>query len=155
MNIKAINILLIAMLALLSIGCKTRTQYDVIDRFLQNEFNKKDLADYDYILVINEMGDCIHCNKKFSESVSKYIDQDNTLFLICSLGASIDISAFIDQNKSNILYDFHNKFGDLNLIDYAAIIELKDNQVDTIIKIDLVSVNANISHLNTIFSTEF
>ena len=121
------------------------TNYERIDSFLQSAYDGKSLNNYDYMIVINEEGDCLNCNKSFTKRIANYTEYENTLFLICTPGSNVDISSYIAEEKDNILLDYHNKFSDLNLTDHCAIFELKNHQIDTIIQIDAFNLETTLS----------
>lgn len=123
------------------------TGYEEIESYLIEEQHKKSLSSYDDIVVINEAGDCMNCNNSFSKAMAKHIDDESVLFLICTPGANVDISAYISDEKNNVILDYHNKFGKLNLVNHCAIIELGNEKIDTIIQIDLNNVQKEVNNI--------
>lgn len=128
-------------------SCSKVKDYEKIDSFLKSELNYKDLKDKEFLIVINEMGSCINCNNAFSKYMAKYIDSEKVLFLICSSGSRIDISMYINSEENHILYDMYNKFSGLNLINQSGIFKLKNEEIDTLIKINLKNINQNLNEL--------
>jgi len=121
--------------------------YEKINHFLVNKLDYNDLRSQDFLIVINEMGTCMNCNNSFSKYMSKYIDSEKVLFLICSSGSRIDISMYLNSEENLILYDMHNDFSELNLINQSGIFKLKDEKIDTLIKINVKNVIQNLEDL--------
>jgi len=117
------------------------TNYEKIQIFIKNKFNK-DLKSYDYLIVINEQGDCLNCNNKFSVTLSKYLDNNNVLYLVSTPGFNIDVSPYIKKDYLNVLLDYENEFSKLNLVKKCAIIDLGEQKIDTIIQVDVSNVNS-------------
>lgn len=117
------------------------SEYDKMKEFLSQKYDVE-LKDYDYLVVINEQGDCMNCNNLFSKAISSAIVNHNVLYLISSPGTNIDISPYLKYEYNNILLDFGNHFSELQIVDKCAIIELGKNKVDTIIKIDFSNVHS-------------
>jgi len=137
---KSLIYIMLFVLVFFSCASPQKSDYEKINNYLRTVHNYHELQLYKNIVVINESGTCMNCNNSFSKSMTKNIENDNVLFLICSPGRKVDISGYLDTEKSNILFDFHNKFGKLNLVNHCAIIKLEDKKIDTIIEIDVNNV---------------
>ena len=129
-------------------GCSKLTNFEKIDNLLKTEFNFNHLAEYDQIVVINELGECLNCNNTFTDVMSRYIDRDNLLFLVCTSGTRIDISPFLKEEKENIILDYRNKFESLDLINHCAIFELEEERVDSIIEVSSENVREVVMSYN-------
>lgn len=118
-------------------GCDTHTPYDYerIDTFLKTEYNFHHFSEYDRLIIINELGDCINCNNTFAKSVASKTDNEKLLFLISTPGTRVDISGFLSHEYENVLYDFHNNFSNLELVSHCAIINYSERSIDTIIEV--------------------
>lgn len=142
----AMNKLYLFLLFLPFLGCKeTTSTYEQINQFLKTE-NNIELKSFDHLVVINEMGGCLTCSARFSELMTEHIKNKSILFLICSSGIKIDISAYINQEADNIVYDFRNKFASLNIINHGSIISLVGEKIDTIIAIDASNLDENMAN---------
>ena len=119
------KLLIFTSVSFLFFGCGTKSTYEKIDSFTQDKFNLS-INTYDYVVVINEQGECMECNGNFTKSMKEFIDHKNVLFLISCAGNMIDISGFKQQNQKNIQYDYRNDFGKLLSLEHCAIIDLKD-----------------------------
>ena len=131
----------ICILIIFFVGCAEPSNFERIDDLLKSEFRFKQLTDYDQIIVINEMGECMKCNNTFAEGMSRYLDRDNLLFVICSAGNRVDISPFIEEEKANVILDYGNEFESLGLIHHCAIFELDDKKVDAIVEVSTDNVH--------------
>ena len=67
--------------------------------------------------------------------MSKYINNENVLFVITSLGTKVDISHYIHKKNKNIIYDPSSGFNGLIAINHCAILKLKQQNIDTIIEV--------------------
>ncbi len=134
------NKLYLLFLIIICVGCQETTTYDKINHFLNTEYNK-DLEAFSHLVIINEMGECMNCNNKFSKSMTEYIDNESILFLICSHGVNIDISAYLDEKVDNIVYDFRNKFATLNIVNHCSIISLDEEKSCAVTEIDVNNLN--------------
>ena len=124
----------------LFLGCSTPTTYDQINQFLKTE-NSTDIKDFDHLVVINEMGGCITCSNRFAELMEEHIDNKSILFLICSSGSKIDVSAYLNREVDNIVYDFRNKFATLNIVNHCSIISLDEEKSCAVTEIDVNNLN--------------
>lgn len=139
-SLKPTAITLISLLVLLY-GCVSeQSDYEKVAAFIHDNYQLK-LEKYDYLIVVNEQGDCLNCNNAFSTSIARYIDNDNVLYLISSPGFNIDVSPYIQKEQENVLLDFSNHFAELNLVEKCAILDLGNNKIDTIIDISLSNVS--------------
>lgn len=127
-----------------SCGNKELSTYDQIEYFFNENYQFNHLNEYNYLVVINEKGDCMNCNNSFSLAMSKNIKKSNVLFLISSPGYSIDISSYTKDKKHNVFYDYREKFNELNLINHSAIFIFNNNKVDSIIQINSSNLNNQI-----------
>lgn len=79
------------------------------------------------IIVINEEGTCINCNNSFSKAMGRHIKKEEILFILSGNGTKVDMSAYVEQNQKNIILDFNNDFGKLNIVKQCAIIDIDSN----------------------------
>ncbi len=115
------------------------TDYDKIGLFLKN--NNKNITNYKYLIVLNELGTCMNCNNIFSKKMGKNIDNDSLLFIVSSSGLLIDISPYLDKKeKNNIIIDSNKEFDKLNLINHSSIIKIGKQKIDTIIEINPLNI---------------
>lgn len=136
------KILLKLTLLFCSISCSHISSYQQINEFVDEKTNNEmNLENFEYIIAINEMGDCINCNNRFAKLMEKHIGNKNKLFIVSSRGQKIDVSLYFNENSDNIIFDSHNDFGKLKIITRSAIIKILDNTVDTIIEIETKNVN--------------
>jgi len=143
--------LLICTLLLCLQSCQEKheeSDYDRIDNFLSNELGFSNLDDFDMLAVINEMGDCMNCNNSFSKTMAEHTANKKLLFLISTPGTRVDISEYIDKGNTNVLYDFHNHFKNLDLINRSAILKFKHVALDTIIEIKADNLQEQIDAFN-------
>jgi len=129
---------------LLILSCNQVSNYEKIESLLFTEFEFENLHEMDYIVIINELGDCLNCNNAFSVAMSKYIESENILFIICGTGSRVDISPYINSTSNQVIWDKRNSFIKLNLVGRSAIIKLKKQRLDTIIEIELDTKYNNI-----------
>lgn len=123
-------------------SCSSETsQYDKLENFLSEELDFSDLDDYNAVVVINEMGDCINCNDSFSKMMTKHLKNKRFLYIISTSGTKVDVSGYLNSDTDNILFDFRNNFKNLNLLEKSAIIMIENNKIDTIIQIDKDNLN--------------
>lgn len=126
------------------LACSANTKYDVLKTYIQDTFHDVQLDNYEYIVVINELGECLNCNNSFSKGMSKYLSNERVLFLITSLGARVDISDYLHQKNKNILRDFNSKFNDLINVNHCAILKLNQQSIDTIIEVNNYNLNRSL-----------
>jgi hypothetical protein len=126
----------------------TETYFSELDTYFKNNHNFDSLSFYHYLVVINEQGDCLNCNNKFSKAMAKNVSDKNVLFLIATSGINVDISPYLGkEEEKNILFDLNNDFKKLNLINHSAIFKLEHNKVDTIVEIDVSNVDSSPSFI--------
>ncbi len=146
------KILSFIVLLLITFACKSPNDFERIENFLKEKTEAKiRLSNYKALVVLNETGTCINCNFAFTNVMSDYIEKDQILFLVSSSGSHIDISAFLDANKSNVVFDYDNQFSQLNLVNHCAIIEFKNLKIDTIIEINLDNIELSIDYFKQNF----
>ena len=143
MMLKKVSRLLLVIILLNSCNHKV-TNYEKIETFIKKNFNK-DLNGYDYLIVINEQGDCLNCNNKFSVTLSKYLDNNNVLYLVSTPGFNIDVSPYIKKDHSNVLLDYNNEFSKLDLVKKCAIIDFGTKKIDTIIQVDVSNIKSTLN----------
>jgi len=143
MTLKKISSLLLVFILFYSCINKT-TNYDKIQTFIKDRFDK-DLNTYDYLIVINEQGDCLNCNNKFSLALSKYLNNNNVLYLVSTPGFNIDVSPYIKKDHSNVLLDYKNEFSKLDLVKRCAIIDFGTEKIDTIIQVDVSNIKSTLN----------
>jgi len=113
------------------------------------EQNMHQIENYDHVLRISETG-CVGCNKSFANLVKTYLQSDKNLFIVSAKGAMVDISPYLDtQNPKNIIFDYENKFGPLNIIENSGIIFLKDNKIDTVINIEAKGIEETLRFIDS------
>jgi hypothetical protein len=122
------------------LSCQTPSQYEKVKSFLNVINQDIDLNDYKGLIVINERGSCINCNFAFSQAISKHIGNENVLFIVSTAGNNIDISPYLESEKSNIIFDYNNNFFKLKMVDRCAIFTLSNQSIDTIIEINLDNI---------------
>ncbi len=147
---KLSNLIFVALMGIFfNFSCKNEviSNYAKIDKFLSTKYHKK-INKYDYLIIINEQGNCLNCNNNFSKSVSKHIKSDNVLYIISTQGFNVDISPYVNKNHSNVLFDYDNEFSKLNLVKKCAIIDLGEHKIDTIIQIDAYNISNSINNFN-------
>lgn len=132
-------------------ACSTVSQKKDEFTELKTYFNKKhhlnNLNSYNNLIVINDQGDCLNCNNKFSKAMAKNLDDSKNLFLIATSGTNVDISPYLDKEQdNNVVFDFANSFSKLNLINHSAIIKLGNQKIDSIIEIDVSNVDTTINY---------
>tara|TARA_R110002050_G_scaffold245367_1_gene382970 strand:- start:38620 stop:39069 length:450 start_codon:yes stop_codon:yes gene_type:complete len=123
--------------SLLFFTCKQPSNYEKMELLLHNQFEFDSLRVIDHIVVINELGDCLNCNNSFSVAMSKYIESENVLFIICGTGSRVDISPYYNSTSNHVIWDRRNSFNELNMVGSSAIINLKNQKIDSIIEIKL------------------
>lgn len=136
---KTINSLLI-LLSLLAGSCAKPSGYEKIERFY-HQFKKGDFGRFKRVIVINEEGTCLNCNNIFAQSQFQKVDEASNLFIVSAQGTRVDISAYISKNAPNLIMDYTNEFGRLNLVKGCTIFELENKQISktTLIKADNVT----------------
>lgn len=113
-------------IVLMFFGCQSeviKNDFEKLSEFCSREFNVK-LSDYKSVIVINEDGNCINCNNSFSKFQSKFLDQEDILFIVSGYGTKVDISSYVDKSSENLILDPMNKFGDIGLVSSCAFIEI-------------------------------
>lgn len=90
----------------------------------QQKFNT-----FNYIVIINEIGDCINCNNLFSKKIANSIEREDVLFILSGNGTKVDISDFIDKDYPNVIWDQNADFNQLNIVDKCAILELSKDSI--------------------------
>ena len=127
-------------------ACGETTDFKKIEAFLLAHDHQTNLEEYDYLLIINEGGKCLNCNDVFARVMAKFKTNNNILYIVSGEGVMIDISAYLfDSSATNIILDEAQTFSDLNLVNQCAIIALDDQQIDTIIEINLENMKSNIN----------
>ena len=104
------------------------SDYQKIESF----YKKHKYADFNafkFVIIINDEGDCLNCNNMFAKTISKSIDNNKLLFIVSESGAKVDISAYIDNSKKNVIWDTKSEFDKLNLVKRCTIFELKDKKI--------------------------
>ena len=117
-------------------SCESKTRFSKVGDFFLENYDV-DISSYHSIVVLSSAGDCIKCNNSFSKEMAKFINSSN-LFLVCERGNNIDISGYLVP-QANILFDYSNKFADLKITEGSAIIVLGENEIDTIITVNVES----------------
>ncbi|MFK8037109.1 MAG: hypothetical protein AB8B74_02370 [Crocinitomicaceae bacterium] len=127
--------ILILLVLFFVISCKTESNYEHLDNYIKLKKEDISLADFNSVIVVSEAGTCPFCTDHFTKAISNHINNQNILFLVTTRGMNVDISSFIKTTRNNIVIDYSNDFSKLNLAKGCAIIELKEQQIDTIIQI--------------------
>jgi len=134
------------------IGCKEESDYDRLSVFLEQEFNFGELDNYEYLIVVNEMGNCLNCNDAFAKVMSNFKENSKILYVVSGQGLLVDISYYIfSEDQSNILIDPSNKFAKLNLVNKCAVISIKDRNIESVNEIKLDNLELSLE----IFSEKF
>ena len=134
------KIISIFIITLFLTSCNQQNDYQKINTFL--DVKNIQITDYTQLVAINTLGDCLNCNNTFSLEMSKYLEQDSTLFIVSTPGAKIDISPYLSKESSNIILDFRKEFNALNIINYSAILKFKESSIDTIIEFDVKNIKS-------------
>jgi hypothetical protein len=88
------------------------------------------------VFVLDDEG-CLICNRIFSQTISKLLDNENVKFVVAANGNKVDISSFLEKkNHPNILMDLNKSILTSSKLEHSAIIFLSNNQIDTIITLD-------------------
>lgn len=125
MRDKAITILLIFLVASLC-GCQQRqlTDKEKIEAFYHENVPEGDFGKFRKVTVINELGTCIVCNRQFAQCQYTNLDDTTNLFIISSVGQNIDIHSYLENPRSNIIWDTMRQFDQLGICDTCCVIAL-------------------------------
>lgn len=117
------------------VACNTKdVRYIKLTDYLRDVHRYELSQQINAIAVITDRGNCMNCNNSFSKFISAEIENKNLLFLVCTPGLMVDISAF-QNNSPNILMDQHDKFKETELMDKSGVIFLADESIDTIVAV--------------------
>ena len=118
---------------------KKSSNYQKLVNFCnENELNN--IEKYHSVIVINEEGNCINCNNSFAKFQSKFLDQEDFLFIVSGYGTKVDISGYVDKSSENLILDPKNKVGDLGLVSSCAFIEIVNSDSLKITPVNLSNV---------------
>lgn len=111
---------------LLFSSCTNQTDYEKVKSFFYSK-GKSGFDEFEYIVIINEEGTCLNCNKIFAEAMSNNIQDHDVLFILSGNGTKIDISPFTESRDENIIMDYDKEFNKLGLVNQCALFKI-DNQ---------------------------
>lgn len=81
-------------------------------------------SDFKQIIIINENGNCINCNNKFSREMSALLSDSTKLFIVSGTGAKVDFSYYLDINQDNLIVDSAFIFKKYDIAKSCMIIDL-------------------------------
>lgn len=120
-------------LVLLIISCNNqagqthgKNENEIIKEFYTSQTSREDFSKYRSAILINEGGSCLNCNNAFALSHANEIEDDSILFIVSSCGSRIDISPYITQERSNIIWDSMSVFEELLPLETCKVVELKN-----------------------------
>ena len=121
-------------------SCSEPGNYEKIETFYY-QFKDGDFNKFKRVIVINEEGTCLNCNNIFAINQVKNIDKTTNLFIVSGQGIRVDISAYVSKNAPNVIMDYKNKFGGLNITKGCTVFELENKKITktTFIKVNNVS----------------
>lgn len=118
------SVLVILLICTLSFSCKQKSDIEKIqDYYLVHKPDGK-FEKYRKIIIINELGNCINCNNRFSLQMSYSINNQSILFIVSGMGSKVDISPYINILQENIIWDTKSEFDQLKITKACAIIDI-------------------------------
>lgn len=110
----------IVLIVLLINSCNNHTtktrdddEIEIIKKFYLSQTSRDDFSKYYSVILINECGSCLNCNNAFALAHSDEIEDDSVLFIISSCGVKIDISPYIIDKRSNVIWDSSSIFEEM------------------------------------------
>lgn len=110
------------------VSCKPETDYEKMEHYY-NSFKDGELSQFQFVVVINEIGSCINCNNYFSKEMAKALDDDKILFILSGNGTRVDMSGYINEDYQNVIWDRPARFDELKIVERCAILELKNREI--------------------------
>ncbi len=129
------------------LSCIRSSNEDLLNNYLLNNHSVILNDEIKAIIIISERGGCMNCNKSFSSFVANEIENPSILYIVCSTGIKIDISPYI--NKSNTLFDYNDKFGEMGLLKKSGVLFIEERKIDTIVEISVETFEYDIDFINT------
>ena len=126
----------ILFLSVIVIACKPETEYEKMAHYFESH-SEGDLSQFEYVIVINEIGSCINCNNYFSKEMTKALKDDKVLFILSGNGTKVDMSGYIQKDHKNVIWDRPAHFDELKIVEKCAILEIKDKQIIEKTEIDI------------------
>jgi len=137
------KILLLVALFFIGSGCSNKkTDFDKIQDFIHETHPNVELKNYKKLVSINEEGDCINCNNTFSRKMGEVVENKSILFILSGNGTKVDISAFVDSEHTNVIWDYNNEFGLLKLATACTIYTVKEGKFSNKVTIKLENLNS-------------
>lgn len=153
MNKSIVIVLLTLFFSSCGEAIKPKTEFEKLEQFCSVKGLVKSLADYYLVVIINDDGNCLNCNNIFADKMSDRINDENVLFILSEDGTKVDISAYIDSQSENVIWDINGDFDKLNLVESCSLFELENNKIVDKTAIDATNINTfewNISSLATV-----
>lgn len=103
--------------------------------------SEKEFEQFRKIVIVRENGgSCMNCNDMFARHMADSIDNPQILFIVSAMGNKMDISAYIDRERKNVIWDNLLKFDKLNISETCAVIDLSQNNRKTEYSVDNIGV---------------
>ena len=96
-----------------------------IAHYYQQISGEQDFEKYKEVVLICEGMRCPSLDRNFASEQLCKIDDSTTLFIITSIGSVIDISAYVDTPRKNVLWDTLGIFKRMRVRDTCDIIPLR------------------------------
>lgn len=142
------TVIIVVFSILILISCENESSREIQQKLSANELlaqycenHEQNLKAYNHVIVINEIGTCINCNNIFAKAQGNNLYSDSTLFIVSGIGNKVDLSAYIDNNSTNLILDQSADFDTLDIVSSCAIITLEGKQIKSIENINVNNVH--------------
>jgi hypothetical protein len=118
-----------------------------VKAYLKENYNVKLTPNIKRVFVLNDLG-CGNCVRALSEFVKDNVDDENSLVVVQSRGANVDIEEFMKREKGrhNVVVS-HRANDDDSIFSKLGVIYLTDSKADTIINISADKASSQISYV--------
>ncbi len=157
---KSVVSVIVVMMVFLS-ACDTKTgnktekkegksSYELLAAYLSEFPDNLQIDKYRIVLFLTESG-CSSCNNRFSSFIQdKMINKDSVLIIVNAKGGQINIRPYLSDTINNIVTDFTSDFYRLGLLEGTGFINLKDNKIDSIVKVEPERINEQLLYLQSL-----